>query len=577
MAEITNKNFYGYIKKTYSKFTIDSKKKSLRDICFPQKYEFQIPQKFLAEFINPDTPYKGLLVYHRIGAGKTCTAINIAENFKGKTNILVVLPASLKGNFRSELRSQCAGQSYLSNADRDKLSSLDPTDPAYKAIIAKSDAKIDKVYRILSYNKFVELLKADAINFNNTLLIIDEIHNMVSETGSYYEELYDAIQSAPSTLRLVLMSATPIFDKPGEIALTMNLLIRDPKLQLPTGKDFSKKFIKQKVRSDGGLDLEIKNKDLFKKSIKGYISYYRGAPPHVFPKVEYKLVKVTMSDHQYETYAAIEKAEYEKYNKNSLDYLDSNISNSFYIGTRMASNIVYPNGQIGEEGYESLTDDDLSMLSMRTFSPKFAKILRAINKCEGTVFVYSNFKEYGGIRAFARFLEHQRYKNYEFNGVGRKRYAIWSGDTSADLKDEIKAIFNRKENQDGSKIKVVLGSSAIKEGVSFLRVQEVHIMEPYWNFSRLDQVMGRAIRFCSHKDVELEKRLVKVFVYVAVYPPLSKETKKSISPVSVDARIMEIALSKRYINGEFELAMKEAAIDCNLFKNANEPNIVCET
>jgi superfamily II DNA or RNA helicase len=576
MADIKSKEFYGYVNKHFAKYKIPQKKKSLKEICFPQKYEFQIPQKFLAEFMNPKTQYKGLLVYHRIGAGKTCTAINIAENFKGKSRIMVVLPASLKGNFRSELRSQCAGQTYLSNAERDKLNNLDPADSKYKEIIAKSDERIDDVYEIFSYNKFVEMLKTDLIDLTNTLLIIDEIHNMVSETGSYYEELYDAIQNAPTSLRLVLMSATPIFDKPGEIALTMNLLIRDPKAQLPTGKEFSKKFIKQETRPDGTLQLQPKNMAAFKKAIKGYISYYRGAPPHVFPKVEYKLVKVTMSEHQYETYSAIEKAEYEKYKKGDVDYLNSDISNSFYIGTRMASNIVYPNGQIGEEGYESLTGEDLNMIPMRTYSPKFVKILRAINKCEGTVFVYSNFKEYGGIRAFARFLEHQRYKNYEFNGVGRRRYAIWSGDTSGDLKDEIKAVFNRKENQDGSKIKVVLGSAAIKEGVSFLRVQEVHIMEPYWNFSRLDQVMGRAIRFCSHKDVELEKRLVKVFVYVAVYPSLSREIKKTISPVSVDSRIMEIALSKRYINSQFELAMKDAAIDCNLFKNANEPDIVCE-
>jgi superfamily II DNA or RNA helicase len=110
--DIDDENFYKSINKIYSRYKIPKEKKTLRQICFPTKYEFQIPQKFLAEFINPKTPYKGILVYHRIGAGKTCTAINIAEKFKHTKNIMVVLPASLKGNFRSELRSLCAGQNY---------------------------------------------------------------------------------------------------------------------------------------------------------------------------------------------------------------------------------------------------------------------------------------------------------------------------------------------------------------------------------------------------------------------------------------------------------------------------------
>ena len=44
-------------------------------------------------------------------------------------------------------------------------------------------------------------------------------------------------------------------------------------------------------------------------------------------------------------------------------------------------------------------------------------------------------------------------------------------------------------------------SSAGAEGISLTGVRQVHIMEPYWNVSRLDQVIGRAVRYCSHKDV----------------------------------------------------------------------------
>ena len=46
-----------------------------------------------------------LLIYHRIGSGKTCSAIQIGEKFKKNKRIIVVVPASLRGNFRNELRS----------------------------------------------------------------------------------------------------------------------------------------------------------------------------------------------------------------------------------------------------------------------------------------------------------------------------------------------------------------------------------------------------------------------------------------------------------------------------------------
>ena len=52
--------------------------------------------------MNTDTPYKGLLLFHQIGAGKTCAAISIAENFKRTKNVLVVTPASLMANFYLE-------------------------------------------------------------------------------------------------------------------------------------------------------------------------------------------------------------------------------------------------------------------------------------------------------------------------------------------------------------------------------------------------------------------------------------------------------------------------------------------
>src|SRR5436853_154572 len=158
---IDDEEFYIKINKIYKDYKIPKNKMTADEYCKPKEFTLQAPQKFLPNYINPKTPYKSILIYHRIGAGKTCSAIQIAEKW------------------------------------------------------------------------------------NNSILFIDEIQNMVSESGTYYKELYELIHSSNKNLRIVLMSATPMFDRPVEIALTMNLL-KLPQ-NIPTGKEFEKLFIKEKI------------------------------------------------------------------------------------------------------------------------------------------------------------------------------------------------------------------------------------------------------------------------------------------------------------------------------------------
>lgn len=561
--DIEDDNFYKKINEIYKRFTISKKKKSFEQICIPKKYELQLPQQFLGEFINPKTPYRGVLIYHRIGSGKTCTAIRIAEKWKQYRRIVVVLPASLKGNFRTELRSLCADDNYLKSSERNELKQLYPSDDRYKEIIRKSDERIDKYYEIFSYNKFIDGIKEKNIKLDNSLIIIDEIQNMVSEDGTYYELLYKLLHKSEDDLRIILLSATPMFDKPHEIGLTMNLLRIEN--EFPTGRGFEKKYIRTIKHRNGTYTFETKNMDDFKERIKGYISYFRGAPPFVFPQMSVRYIKCEMSDFQYGAYKGILRNERKKQKmarlKNKLlkDINASDLPNNFFIGTRFVSNIVFPNKKVGEEGFESLTNRNI-INNIEKYSTKFSRMINKINKTSGKIFVYSNFKEYAGLRSFVRILEAFGYKNYADNGIGRKRFAIWSGDENMAYKEEIKAIYNRLDNLDGSKIKIILGSSSIKEGVSFTAVKQVHIIDPYWNWPRLNQVIGRASRFCSHKDVPEEKRVVKVFVYIATHPD-EEET--------IDEYIHNLSVKKNNLVLEFEKAIKEAAIDCKLFKNAN--------
>jgi len=563
--KITDDNFGQSITNKFLQYKIPKKKKSFEDFCFPKKFQLQYPQQLLSKIINPKSPYKGMLVYHRIGAGKTCTAINIAEQWKHIRKIIVVVPASLIGNFRGELRSQCAGNEYMKDKEREQLKLLHPSDKKYKEIIKKSDERINQYYNIYSYNKFVELIKENKINLRNTILIIDEIQNMISDGGTFYETLYEAIHNAPDNLRVVLLSATPMFDKPVEIALTLNLL-RIP-YELPTGKAFEKMFIKTtKNKTNGTISYKAKNLDKFKETVKGYISFFRGAPPYVFPNTTIKYVKCVMQEFQYKSYVTVLKKEFEDTStrvENIRSFKKGQIidlPNNFFIGTRIISNIAFPNKNINEKGYNSFCGKSLETDNLINYSIKFYKILKKIQNSPGPVFVYSNFLEFGGIKSFVKVLEAHDYRNYSEYGEGRKRFAIFSGNENKQYKDEIKGVFNQLSNSNGSKIKIFIGSSAAREGLSLLSVRQVHILEPYWNDSLIQQVMGRAIRYCSHKNLPEEKRDVKVYIYLATHPN---------EKMTIDQYISKLAIKKKILIDQFENAIKEVAIDCQLNYNAN--------
>ena len=550
---ITDINFQSKIKEIFKEYKIKNKKQSLKDFCYPKKYTFQLPQLFVAEFLNPKTPYKGILLYHRIGAGKTCAGIQIAEKWKEHKKIILVAPASLVGNFYKELRSECTGNVYITKDERKELSTLSPSSSKYREIIDIVKSRIHKYYEIYSYHKFVELINTKKLHLKNKVLIIDEVHNIVSDEGTFYTTFKKAIDTSPDSFRIVIMSATPIFDKPSELGLTVNLL--KPIKDLPEPEEFNKMFLERDVNEDG-IIYRLKNEDKLSKLLQGYVSYYEGAPAFVFPKTQIKYVKCQMNKFQSDAYRSFVDQEKKGLFLQSTDILK--LPNSFLLGGRVISNVAYPNRKFNEKGFESFDGNYLKLDNLKKYSIKFYKILKKVERCNAPVFFYSNFKEHGGIEDFKRVLEYHGYSDFLEHDKGKKRYAIWSGDENAKEKDLIRDVINSVENADGSKIKIILGSPAIKEGVSLLRIRQVHILEPYWNMSRLEQVIGRAVRFCSHKDLPRDERLVNIYIYLAI--DSSKE-------MSIDQQILSLALRKKILVEDFNNVLKKSSIDYYLFNN----------
>lgn len=532
--------------KKYQKFKIPEGigRTPLRELCRPpEKFQLQPQQAFLEAYMGPAGDGKrGMLVFHKIGSGKTCTAIRVAEAWKARKKIVVVLPAFLLSNFVNELMGPCAGYTSLED--------------------------VKKHYSILSYQKFFS--KLPRLSLKRTLLIIDEVQNVVSESGTFYASLQRKIARAPSDFRMILLSATPIFDRPSEIALTMRLLSID----LPHGDAFDKTFLEE----DEEGELHIKNTDLFKEKIRGYVSYYRGMPAKAFPRVVTKVVPCVMSAFQYRSYRAALRG------MGGTSATDAargrallRLPVSFFLGPRMTCNVAFPNCRGNEAGFESWRGAALTGDKLDKYSVKFGKILRRIKRAgTGTkVFVYSGFAAYGGILSLAAVLEANGYSKWGSGaGTSSKTYAVWSSRETPVHKDRIRDAFNDPM----SGLDLLLGSPSIREGVSLRRVEQIHILEPYWNMSRIQQVIGRGSRFCAHADLPPARRMLHVYIYVALRPDEKTfaNRKRVLETYSVDRYIVQLAKKKQNLIKGFERLLKEASVDCTLNK-ALDPAVNCDS
>ncbi len=556
--KIGDNNFQKKIAEIYKKYKI-KKLKSFDEYCFNKStnQNLQLSQLFVKEFISNNTPYKSLLLNHGLGSGKTCAAISITENFIRKKNIILVTQSSLLGNYYKELIfPSCVGYNYITKKEYDDIQKLNPSSKEYNNIIDEVYERINKIYTIISYNKFVSQIKNREINnkiLKNSIIVIDEVQNVVSEKGSFYKIIKNMIDNSPNELKIILLSATPIFDKPIELALTFNLL--KPKEELPID-EFNKLFLS----FDKKKQYKLINENLLKEKLIGYISYYKGAPDYTYPERKNKIIKCPMSEYQYSCYNTVENSDGGIANSNDIFKLPNN----FLLGLRMISNIAFPNKKANQTGFDMLSNTNMKLENLNKYSSKMYELINKLLNKPRLHFVYSNFRKFGGLQTIIKILESYGYKDFLTHGSGKMRYAIWSGDESLKNKELIKNIFNNKDNYNGSYIKIILGSPAIKEGVSLLRVKYVHVLEPYWNMSRYEQVIGRAIRFCSHKDLSKDKRIVKVFLYLATIPDKIKKKIKL-----VDEHIYDMAIQKQIIISQFEDIIKKSAIDYYLFNKAN--------
>jgi SNF2 family DNA or RNA helicase len=627
--KLNGRLFPSWVLNNFSKF-------KLKDIITDESYdacatigpdklrEYQI---FLSKYLDYNSPYKDILIYHGLGSGKTASTINLYNSLYNSNpgwNVFILLPATLKAGWLREM------EKWLQSEDKE---------------FRKNNVKF------ISYNapnadkSFMDAVKT-ADSSKKNMYIIEEAHifignvysNISSGSGKRAQTIYDYIiqdKKENDGVRTILLTATPSVNKPYELALLFNML--RPGIFPKSEAQFNQYYV-----STSGSGFEMLNplrKNNFQRRILGLVSYYIGATPDYFARKTLSYVDVPMSKYQdeiYEYFMQLEDAisrksksaqTYMSYTRQSCNFvfpamaqglngenrprprnfklsdkidkgdleMDKNDENYYdvnlyieqvekfmstfdsYLTTRMMNDkdkkytIVDDVKKIREiynynlfEYNEKEKQKSTLFDALYASSPKFMSIIMNILRSAGPVLVYSNYVLMEGLQIFKVYLKYFGFSGFKDlnSGTDGFRYIEYHG--GIDKEERFKNVeqYNVKENINGKIVKIIMISPAGAEGLSLFNTRQVHIVEPYWHEVRIKQMIGRAIRLCSHRLLPKVERHVEVFRYKSVRITPNKK-------ITTDQLIESIARSKEGLLQSFEDAIKEASIDCELYKAHN--------
>jgi hypothetical protein len=154
-----------------------------------------------------------------------------------------------------------------------------------------------------------------------------------------------------------------------------------------------------------------------------------------------------------------------------------------------------------------------------------------------------------------------------------------SGEDISEVKQKIiKDVFNNSDNIDGKNIKFCLGSRVMNEGVTLKNCSEVHIIDVFYNLPKVEQVIGRAIRMCVHKDsINDDNPFPKVRVYRYVISKKNELTTDELLYKELCINfpqfisIIDVFINE-YKNGVKEIIYVEPTLDYDKYCNYNKTN-----
>ena len=399
----------------------------------------------------------------------------------------VITPASLRDNFKKEL--------------------------------VKSDAKGH--YDLYSYDEF----RMHPPNLKGRMLIVDEAHRLRNSSTQTTQAIASAAKDANKVL---LLTGTPLQNKPHEIAPLINIAAgRDV---LPNNEvAFNTRYLNKKKVQPNLADIvfnhapahtvvEPKNLKEFKRQTAQYVDYYHPTQEG-YPTATKHTVEVEMDKGQVSTYRAWAKDMSPSTRRKMrahlpLDKQESGELTAFINAHRQIANT--------PQGFDRDT---------KTLSPKLKMIADSVETSEGPSLVYSNYL-YSGTMPLANELERRGISHSTFTG---------------DMNDKQKK--QAVNDYNSGKIRALIVSSSGGEGLDLKNTAQVHIMEPHWHGEKIQQVVGRAIRYQSHASLPEDKRHVDVYQYLSTMPePWAPWAKKE---PTADQYLNEMSQKKKELNQKF--------------------------
>jgi superfamily II DNA or RNA helicase len=579
--------------------------------------QLRLHQKFLTSFFDYRSPYKDVLIYHDVGSGKTASAINIYNilyNYTPQWNVFILIKAALHDEpWLAELKE------WIPSSDKeDRMLNIrfihydaPNADKTFLNAIKEADVTKKNLYIIDEAHYFINNV------YNNIVSGYGKRAHII------YEHIISEKKENSQT-RVILLSGTPTVNNPYEMALAFNLLRPDifPKTETkfneiyisqnmlnPENKNmfqrrimglvsyyvgsdprlYAKKYEKIKLLEMDPVQEKVYNyfeaientlnkKRFSSKSSKSVYSVYtRHSSNFVFPNMGDKFdgegrprpnnFRLSEQDIQ-KNEKDIDKEK--KKSINAYNFAINEYVQKFdeFLGTKYNKEELDKDIEIFKTQYSMKFIDFWKnhkhkcelLNAMYSCSCKMTAILFYMMRSKGPVLVYSSFVLMEGLQIFKIYLKYFGFTDFNNKGEDYFRYVEFTGIIDKDQRKKNLIEFNDKENKDGSKIRIILISAAGTEGINLMNVKQVHVMEPYWNEVRIIQLIGRAVRMCSHKNFPVEERFVDIYRYHAT---------KANKDETTDERIYKLAQQKHTLIDSFLQTVREVAVDCELFKNEN--------
>lgn len=588
-------------------------------------FALQKHQQFVVKFMNPNIHISDVLfLFHGTGSGKTCSAVLASEQYSDYLKshpdingyIYVIGTHTTHEEFIKNITTECGNIANLKPFYSKNKYNVDDFAENEEIKIRYINKKLKvNFYKFVTFQKFAyDSVFEEINNFNNCLIIIDEAHSLLN--NNKFNTGFQYIIEKSDNYKLLLMSATPMINDPENIINFINIMYKK-KYHINKSDVFASKG----VLYPDGLD-KIANK------FRGKLSYLSSHDPKWFPQrievgvipkglLKYtKIIPVPMSIHQYSAYKKVYNGKMTHEIKNIIDFvLPSPIKNE-YIYTNLVNDAKqFPLKWLNKLQIivtrDKLSGNFLHVDNLHKWSGKYHKCMNDIITTPiGSTLIFSRFVHNSGIQLFAEimkingfdewrseksilthspnsrhFATHIPYSQIpvsERDGFVSAKYVVIYDKISVQQRRKIINTFNSVENRTGKLIKYILGSNLIKESVDLKRIMHVRILAYQDNFSRVEQIIGRAMRFGSHKDVT---PTTHIYRYVSALRTDSLQSNPlSSSDLGSKFSAEEIEYNKdeknHVIIKKIERRLKIISLDCNVnkkhYKKSDNNTMICD-